>query len=145
MMLNKKTRNSLISTENTTLISEGATISGEIKFSGCLEIEGTIKGNIVTSNEDNDSQVRIKNTGKIFGDICAPDIMVNGQVTGNIYSSSRVEMVENAQVNGDVHYKIIEMMEGSQVNGSLIFSGESHESDLDKSISKSDITEEIDI
>lgn len=131
-MLTKKTRNSLISTENTTLISEGVTISGEVKFSGCLEIEGTIKGNIVTVNGDKDSQVRIKNSGKIFGDVCAPVIIVNGQVTGNIYSSGRVEMVKNAQVNGDVHYRIIEMMEGSQVNGNLLFSSESHEGDSEK-------------
>ena len=144
-MLSKKTRNSLITSEYTTLISEGVVISGEIKFSGCLEIEGTIKGNIITSNDDTTSQVRVKKSGKIIGDSCAPVRVVNGQVTGNIYASSRVELIENAEVKRDIHYQIIEMIEGSQINGSLMFSNKSNENDsnvseLKKEISSDDVS-----
>ena len=48
-MFNNKAKGTLMSADNTTLIAKGTEISGEIKFSGCLEIEGTVLGNILLS------------------------------------------------------------------------------------------------
>ena len=57
----------------------------------------------------------------MIGDICAPVVIVNSTIEGNVYSSSRVELAANAVVNGDVHYQIIEMLQGAQINGGLMY------------------------
>jgi len=49
-------------------------------------------------------------------------------------------LIENAEVNGDIHYQIIEMIEGSQINGSLMFSNKSNENDSNVSELKKEIS-----
>ena len=106
----------------TTLIARGTRVEGEIHFTGCLEIEGEVEGNIVADEHSEAAQVRIQNSGKVNGDVCAPIVIVNSAINGNVYSSSRVELAANAVVCGDVHYQIIEMVKGAQINGGLLYS-----------------------
>ena len=106
----------------TTLIARGTRVEGEIHFTGCLEIEGEVNGNIVADDQGEGAQVRIQNSGQVNGDVCAPVVIVNSLINGNVYSSSRVELASNAIVHGDVHYQIIEMVKGAQINGGLLYS-----------------------
>lgn len=127
-MFGSKTKSTVVNGDNTTLIASGTQISGQIEFSGCLEVEGIVRGNIVAEPGCEVSQVRIQNSGEVHGDVCAPVVIVNSSIEGNVYSSKRVEMAANAVVHGDVHYKIIEMVKGAQVNGGLMYSPQSTES-----------------
>lgn len=127
-MFGSKTKSTVINGDNTTLIASGTQISGQIEFSGCLEVEGIVRGNIVAEPGCEVSQVRIQNSGEVHGDVCAPVVIVNSSIEGNVYSSKRVEMAANAVVHGDVHYKIIEMVKGAQVNGGLMYSAQSTDS-----------------
>ncbi len=120
-MFGSKSKSTVISSDNTTLIASGTEISGEIAFSGCLEIEGVVRGNIVAEPGCEVSQVRIQNSGQVHGDVCSPVVIVNSGVEGNVYSSKRVELAANAVVHGDVHYQIIEMVKGAQINGGLLY------------------------
>ena len=120
-MFGSKSKSTVISSDNTTLIASGTEISGEIAFSGCLEIEGVVRGNIVAEPGCEVSQVRIQNSGQVHGDVCSPVVIVNSGVEGNVYSRKRVELAANAVVHGDVHYQIIEMVKGAQINGGLLY------------------------
>ena len=120
-MFSSKSKSTVISSDNTTLIAKGTEISGQISFAGCLEIEGVVRGNIVVESGCDVSQVRIQNNGAVHGDVCAPVVIVNGSIEGNVYSSKRVEMAANAVVCGDVHYQMIEMVKGAQINGGLMY------------------------
>lgn len=120
-MFSSKSKSIVISSDNTTLIAKGTEISGQVSFTGCLEIEGVIRGNIVVEEGCDVSQVRIQNSGAVHGDVCAPVVIVNGSIEGNVYSSKRVEMASNAVVCGDVHYQMIEMVKGAQINGGLMY------------------------
>lgn len=106
----------------TTLISKDSEIVGDIKFSGDLEIQGVVRGNIVAKT-DNNATVRIVEGGRVEGEIHAPKIIVNGEVSGDIHSAEHVELAGKALVAGNVHYNLIEMVKGSQVNGSLVYAG----------------------
>lgn len=105
---------------STTVISEGTEITGDLKFLGHLEIEGTIKGNISTADKD-EGFVRVLGKGRVEGEINAPSVVINGTIIGDVYSNYHLELAENAQVTGDVHYTVIEMAKGSHVNGSLVY------------------------
>ncbi len=107
------------STSNiTTLISKATEITGDIHFSGALEIEGRIFGNIY-ADDDSSASVRVRETGLVKGEIQAPLIVINGLVEGDVYSSNHIELAAKARVTGNVHYHLIEMVMGSEVNGSL--------------------------
>ena len=120
-MFSSKSKSIVISSDNTTLIAKGTEISGQVSFTGCLEVEGVVRGNIVVEEGCDVSQVRIQNSGAVHGDVCAPVVIVNGSIEGNVYSSKRVEMASNAVVCGDVHYQMIEMVKGAQINGGLMY------------------------
>lgn len=107
----------------TTLISKSTELNGDVTFSGNLEIEGTIRGNI-RAQDGSGARVRVMDQGVVEGEIHVPVVVVNGAVNGNIHSSKHIELAAKAQINGDVHYSLIEMVKGAQVNGQLLYNGD---------------------
>jgi len=112
----KKNFNSAVNI--TTLISKATEITGDVHFSGALEVEGKIFGNIY-ANDDSSAEVRVRECGLVKGEIQAPLVIINGMVEGDVYSSNHIELAAKARVNGNVYYHLIEMVMGSEVNGSL--------------------------
>ena len=108
--------------DSTTLISKDSEVIGDLKFSGDLEIQGVVRGNIIAKAEKG-AAVRIVDGGRVEGEVHAPKVMINGEMVGDVHSSEHVELAAKAQVNGNVHYNLIEMVKGSQVNGSLLYAG----------------------
>lgn len=107
---------------NHTLISRGTKVVGDLHFTGDLQIEGTVVGNIIADN-GNDAKLVVAERGSVEGEIRVPVVIINGNVNGNVFSGKHVELAAKAVVEGNVHYQLIEMVKGSQVNGSLVFSG----------------------
>jgi cytoskeletal protein CcmA (bactofilin family) len=105
---------------STTLIAKDTEIFGDIKFSGNLEIEGHVIGNLI-ANPGSEASVRVLENGRIEGDVNVPNTTINGLVKGNVHSNC-LELAAKARIEGNVHYHSIEMIKGSQVNGSLVFS-----------------------
>ncbi len=107
---------------NTTLIARDTTVVGDVHFSGSLDIEGVVQGNIF-AEEGKDALVRIIDKGRVQGEIRAPSVVVNGVVEGDVYSSKHLELASKGRVHGNVHYTLLEMAAGSEVNGSLTHVG----------------------
>lgn len=105
----------------TTLISRETEIVGDIHFTGDLEIQGSVKGNIIAKG-GGAAVVRIIEGGRVQGEIRAPHVVINGQVTGDIHAAEHAELAAKAQVEGNVHYQMIEMVKGAQLNGGLVYS-----------------------
>jgi len=91
---------------------------GDIHFSGSLDVEGLVQGNIY-AEEGKDALVRIIDKGLVQGEIRAPSVVVNGVVEGDVYSTKHLELAAKGRVQGNVHYTLLEMAAGSEVNGSL--------------------------
>jgi cytoskeletal protein CcmA (bactofilin family) len=102
----------------TSLISKGTEITGDIHFSGALEIEGRVFGNIF-ADEDSTAEVRVRETGFVKGDIQVPLVIINGLIEGNVFSSNHIELAAKARVAGNICYNLIEMVMGSEINGVL--------------------------
>lgn len=120
-MWGKKEKSAGFVNGSTTLISGTTELMGDIKFTGNLEVEGRIRGNIY-AEEGTDARVRIMEKGLVEGEICAPTVIINGTVQGDVHSSKHVELAAKATVTGNVNYNMIEMVMGAQVNGNLVFS-----------------------
>ena len=108
--------------QSTTLISKDSEIEGNIKFSGDLEVQGLVRGNVI-ANPDSKATVRVVEGGRVEGEVHAPIVIVNGRIIGDVHCSEHVELAAKAEVEGNVHYNLIEMVKGSQVNGSLMYAG----------------------
>lgn len=104
-----------------TLISRTTQLKGDLTFSGELQLEGKVVGNIYAEDQK-DARLVIADTGVVEGEIRVPVVIVNGTVIGNIYSSKQLEMAAKGLVKGTVHYHSIQMVKGAQVNGSMISS-----------------------
>jgi cytoskeletal protein CcmA (bactofilin family) len=120
-MFGKKDKKTTFAAGGTTLISKNTEVVGDIHFSGTLMIEGHIKGNVYAVDADN-AQARVLESGKVEGEIRVPSLVINGSVTGNVYSSKHIELAAKTVINGNVHYSLIEIVKGAQVNGSLVYS-----------------------
>lgn len=107
-----------VSFNSTSLIAKGMEFFGDVHFSGVLEIEGEVTGNIVAF-EDALAEVRIRESGCVRGQIRAPVVIVNGLVEGDIYSSSHIELAAKGKVVGNVYYHLMEMVMGCAVQGEL--------------------------
>lgn len=121
-----KDDNKVTAQKHVTLISTQSTITGDVYFTGGLQVDGKIIGNIV-AEDDSKAIVRISDKGMVEGEIRAPNVIVNGKVVGNVHSCDHVELAAKAVIEGNVFYNLIEMVMGAQVNGSLL-----HNSDADK-------------
>lgn len=106
----------------TTLVSRDTAIIGDIEFSGTLDIEGLVRGNIL-ARQDSDALVRVVNKGCVEGEIRAPAVVINGEVRGNVIARHHLELAPHAQVSGDVFYTVLEMAAGCEVNGRLVHAG----------------------
>ncbi len=104
----------------TTLISKESEIVGDINFTGDLEIQGMVRGNIIAKDQSK-ATVRIVEGGRIEGEIHAPHVIINGVVKGDVHSAEHIELAAKAQIEGNVHYHLIEMVKGAQVNGNLLY------------------------
>jgi cytoskeletal protein CcmA (bactofilin family) len=107
------------SSGTTTLIAAGTRLTGDISFSGNLEIEGEVVGNV--SAEGNQSKVRVLQSGSVTGDIEVATIIVNGHVKGNIHGSELVELAAKAVVEGDLNYNLIGIEKGAEVEGRFVY------------------------
>ena len=103
---------------DTTLIARECVVVGDIHFSGNLDVEGLVQGNIVAKT-DTDAVVRVVDKGRVEGEIRAPGVVVNGTVEGDVHSTHHLELATKARVQGNVFYTTVEMAAGSEVNGSL--------------------------
>lgn len=118
-----KDKEMAIQTSNsTTLISKDSEIIGDIKFSGDIEIQGLVRGNIIASS-DNGCSIRLVDGGRVEGEIHAPKVIINGEIKGDVHSAEHIELAGKARVDGNVHYNLIEMVKGAQINGNLVYAG----------------------
>lgn len=117
MRSRRETMGTSPSSGSTTLISSETTITGDISFTGQLDVEGTVIGSIQATAGD--AVLRVVSGGRVTGEIKVPHATVNGKIEGDVSSSERLVLSEQAVVDGDVYYNLIEMAAGAKVNGGL--------------------------
>lgn len=102
-----------------TIIARNASIEGTVNFTGFLNVEGKVVGDI-SADDTSKSEVVILEGGVVQGQVQAPRVIVNGHVTGDIYASDQLYIAAKAVVEGSVHYRLIEMEKGAQISGNMV-------------------------
>jgi len=78
-------------------IGKTVVIRGEVKGSEDLIVDGRVEGTVSLS----ESRLTIGATANVAADLSAKDVLVLGQVQGNIVASGRVELRAGCAVDGD--------------------------------------------
>jgi cytoskeletal protein CcmA (bactofilin family) len=85
--------------ENTAArIGKSVVILGEVKGSEDLIVDGRVEGTVTLS----ESRLTIGSSANVAADLSAKDILVLGQVHGNLAASGRVELRAGCMVEGDI-------------------------------------------
>jgi len=100
------------------LIGSGTEIHGDVHFRDGLHIDGVVKGNVIA--EGKASMLTMSEQGRIEGEVRVHNLVLNGEVLGNVHASEHIELAPAARVTGNVYYNLIEMAMGAEVNGNLV-------------------------
>jgi len=101
-----------------TLIGSGTELRGDVHFRDGLHIDGVVKGNVIAEGEH--TMLTMSEKGRIEGEVRVHNIVLNGEVLGDVHASEHIELAPAARVTGNVYYNLIEMAMGAEVNGNLV-------------------------
>jgi cytoskeletal protein CcmA (bactofilin family) len=96
----------------TAFIDEGSEIEGKYTFSGTALLNGTFKGEIVSTDT-----LIIGEKGIVNATIRAGVVVISGEVVGGLLATERVEMKKSARVFADVEAPVVVIEEGVLFEG----------------------------
>ena len=98
--------------DSTSLLSRNVNIDGEIRGEENLHIDGHISGAIKLNGD-----VLIGNSGIVEAEIEANNIVIQGQVTGNVLARQQLEIQSSGSLFGDCTARSIDIKEGAMFEG----------------------------
>ena len=101
--------------KNIVNIGKSVVIKGELSGSEDLIIEGQVDGKI----ELRENVLTIGPNGRIKAQIYAKAVIVQGEVTGNISATEKVDIRDNGSVDGDIASPRVAIAEGAHFRGSI--------------------------
>ena len=96
-------------------IGKSVVIKGELSGSEDLTIEGQVEGKI----ELRQNVLTIGPNGRIKAQVFAKSIIVQGEVTGDITATERVDIRDNGSVDGDLSAPRVAIADGAHFRGSI--------------------------
>lgn len=87
-----------------TRLGKDTHLVGTLRFRDSVEISGSLEGSIVA-----EGFLLIRDGARIKADITAREIIVAGEVHGNIVATDRLEILETGQIYGNVrtaHFRV---------------------------------------
>jgi cytoskeletal protein CcmA (bactofilin family) len=96
-------------------IGKSVVIKGELSGSEDLIIEGQVDGKI----ELRENVLTIGPNGKIKAQIFAKAVIVQGEVTGNVTATEKVDIRDNGSLDGDIASPRVAIAEGAHFRGSI--------------------------
>ena len=91
-----------------TIIGADVVLTGNLKSSGNVQINGRVKGKITT-----DADILIGETAQIDGSIKCRTAVINGQIQGNIETAEDLEIAPTGKIFGDVITQNLIIKKGS--------------------------------
>ncbi len=105
-------------------IAPGVIIEGKIKGTGNVRIAGCFKGEIHVKGN-----VTVEPKAHIIGCIWAQNIVVRGEIEGDIYATSRVGLLDFGVRNGNLRTSLLTVATGSRMRGKVELGWDEREAD----------------
>ncbi len=95
-----------------TIVGQGTTVTGEIKSKGTVRIEGAVSGTVHC-----DDTVVVQETGRVKADLVAGQIVISGEVEGNVFAHERLEITAQGKLIGNITAPRVSIAEGVLFEG----------------------------
>jgi cytoskeletal protein CcmA (bactofilin family) len=119
-ILDKITATTSSGNKNSTVIGENCVIEGDVTFEKTIEVHGKIIGTLKIAENCTSASLIIKKTGIVEGDVYGSDVIIEGEVVGNVSGKKEIKIESSAFISGNVYYDILDIQGGATVNGNLI-------------------------
>jgi cytoskeletal protein CcmA (bactofilin family) len=96
-------------------IGKTVVIHGEVKGSEDLIVDGSVEGTLNLT----ESRLTIGPHANVIADISAKDVIIQGQVRGNVLASGRVELRAGCLVEGDIKALRLAVEDNAQFRGKV--------------------------
>jgi cytoskeletal protein CcmA (bactofilin family) len=100
---------------NTATIGKAVKVIGQIFTKEDLNVDGDIEGTI----ESADNKVTIGTTGRVQASVKAREVVIFGQVQGNVEAADKVDIRREAKLVGDITTARISIEDGALFKGSI--------------------------
>jgi cytoskeletal protein CcmA (bactofilin family) len=97
------------------VVGPSLVIKGDLEAGEDLLIEGRVEGTIKHTAE----QLLIGQRGSLKADIRARNVIIEGEVEGDVYGSDSVSIRETAKVRGNIFTPKISISEGAHFKGGI--------------------------
>ncbi len=97
-----------------TLIGVHSVFTGDLSFEGAVRIDGRFEGNI---HSEKDGTLIVSEGAFIKGEVHVPNLVLHGDINGDVFASHNLKVGAKGVLNGDVEYKVITLAEGAAING----------------------------
>jgi cytoskeletal protein CcmA (bactofilin family) len=119
-ILDKITATTVTANKNSTVIGENCVIEGDVTFEKTIEVHGKIIGTLKIAENCTSASLIIKKTGIVEGDVYGSDVVIEGEVVGNVSGKKEIKIENSAFISGNVYYDILDVQGGATINGNLI-------------------------
>ena len=119
-IFDKITATTATGNKNSTVIGENCVIEGDVTFEKTIEVHGKIIGTLKIAENCTSASLVIKKTGIVEGDVYGSDVVIEGEVVGNVSGKKEIKIENSAFISGNVYYDILDVQGGATINGNLI-------------------------
>lgn len=85
---------------------------GQLTFQGTIRIDGTFRGNIAV-----DGTLIVGPTGRVKAEVRASNMIISGEVTGNMTAATNIEVHASGKVYGNLVAPTVTLHEGAVFQG----------------------------
>lgn len=96
----------------------GTSYEGRLQFQGAVRIDGEFKGQI-----DSEGTLVVGREARIDGRVCVANLIMSGQVQGEIVAAGKVLMHKNARLRGSLRTPCLVVEEGAVLDAEVSMGG----------------------
>src|SRR6185436_20431612 len=100
------------------VLGRSLVVHGDLKADGAFRIDGTVEGSVISKGA-----VYIGEGGVVRGDVAGSDVVIAGQVTGNVSCTGHLEIVATGRIEGDLDAKSVRIETGGVFRGTSRMAG----------------------
>jgi cytoskeletal protein CcmA (bactofilin family) len=102
----------------TAFIDQGSEFEGKLSFKNTVRIDGSFKGEITSENT-----LIVGEPGVVLATIRSRQVIVSGEVTGDIIAGERLVLHKTARVEGDIQTPKLVVEDGAELHGNIKMGG----------------------
>jgi cytoskeletal protein CcmA (bactofilin family) len=94
------------------VLGQSLTVRGDLTADGGFRIDGTVEGNV-----ESKAAIVVGESGVVRGDLRGTDIVVAGQILGNVTCEGHLEILSKGRIEGDIDAKSVRIETGGVFRG----------------------------